>query len=292
MPSDHVVCTCRSPRTSSGRSRNAGGSSRCGCSRSSGGHHGTPSAPYNSASSAASGNGSRRTDIRRPSPIARTSAVPRDCRRRNDELDRHALDGDADRAALVALDDRDDLRKGLEGIEHRLGLVRGHDDGEVLARVLPAPRDRRRPPRRETRRLPAASAHARLRSNPRRGFGFPVRSRPARSFASVFGPIPGTDRSLPSMTALRNSSVVRTPSASASSRIRFGPTPSSCPRPTSSGISVARNSRSSASSPVSTSSRSRVSIPGPIPRSSRARPCSTSSATGARVSRISSAARR
>ena len=48
----------------------------------------------------------------------------------------------------------------------------------------------------------------------------------------------------------------------------------------------------SARRPVSTSSRSRASIAGPIPRSSRTRPCRTSSATGAGVARISSAARR
>ena len=48
----------------------------------------------------------------------------------------------------------------------------------------------------------------------------------------------------------------------------------------------------STSPPVSTSSRRRVSIADPIPRSSRTRPVRTSSATGAGVARISSAARR
>ena len=65
---------------------------------------------------------------------------PERLRRRNDEFHGHTFDGDADRAPLAAFDNRNDLRKRLEGIERRLRLVGDHDDGQVLARVLPAPR--------------------------------------------------------------------------------------------------------------------------------------------------------
>ena len=140
--------------------------------------------------------------------------------------------------------------------------------------------------------MPSRRARARLSSIPRRGRGRSSRASAARSFASVFGPIPGTSASRPSAAAARNSSTVRTPSACPISTALFGPKPSSRPSPTSSGATSLSSSSSSAIRPVSTSSFSRASIPGPIPRSSRARPARTRSAIGAFVSRIISAARR
>src|SRR5439155_3454088 len=63
---------------------------------------------------------------------------------RHDELDRHAVDRDADRAALAALDDCDDLRQRVETVEERRGLRRRADDCEALVRVAPAARISRR----------------------------------------------------------------------------------------------------------------------------------------------------
>ena len=140
--------------------------------------------------------------------------------------------------------------------------------------------------------MSSLNASARLSRSPRRGRGRSPRASPARSFASVFGPIPGTCPNRPSAAAARNSSTVRTPSARPISAARWGPNPSSRPSPTSSGETSPSNASSSASRPVSTSSRSRASIPGPMPRRSRTRPVRTSSAIDAGVSRIVSAARR
>ncbi len=145
---------------------------------------------------------------------------------------------------------------------------------------------------------PSASATLSLRASawfksmPFRGRGRSACASAASSFASVFGPTPGTLFSRPAAAASRNSSTVRTPSARPISTARFGPKPSSRPSPTSSGETTLSSSSSSAIRPVSTSSFSRASIPGPIPRSSRTRPARTRSATGAFVSRIISAARR
>ena len=141
-----------------------------------------------------------------------------------------------------------------------------------------------------------ASARARFRVSPRRGFGCrAARASPASICASVFGPMPGHRVAAalpPRPLATRPACARRAPAPS--SRIRFGADAEQPRRaPTSSGSSlVLELAVARASSPVSTSSRSRASIPGPIPRSSRTRPCPTSSATGAGVSRISSAARR
>jgi len=52
-------------------------------------------------------------------------------------LDRHTLDRDTDRAPFLAFDYGDDLSERLERVEHRPWLLRGHDHGEVLGRVLP-----------------------------------------------------------------------------------------------------------------------------------------------------------
>ena len=62
----------------------------------------------------------------------------------DDQLDRHALDRHAERAPVAALDDRHDLRQGLEPLQHR--PVARDDDGEPLRRVAPAARVARRDP--------------------------------------------------------------------------------------------------------------------------------------------------
>ena len=62
------------------------------------------------------------------------------CRFCNDELDRGALDGDAERTARLALEDRHDRRQPSERVEHRFGLVGGAHDREVERCVRPASR--------------------------------------------------------------------------------------------------------------------------------------------------------
>ena len=118
------------------------------------------------------------------------------------------------------------------------------------------------------------------------------RASAARSFASVVGPIPGASRSRPASAASRSSSAVRIPSARPSATSRCGRSPRKRPERDELGLDLALELRELRDPPVSTSSRSRRSIPGPIPRSSRTRPLRTSSATGAGVARMRSAARR
>ena len=156
----------------------------------------------------------------------------------------------------------------------------------------PSGADRLQPRRRPQQRSPRAASRDRFKVIPFGGCGFPSRSSAASRRCSVCGPIPETDVSRPARAATRNSSAVETPSAFPISTIRFGPTPRKRPSPISSGCTSRSSSSSSAMRPVSTSSRKRVAIPGPIPRSSWTRPAATSSAIGAFVSRIVSAARR
>ena len=146
---------------------------------------------------------------------------------------------------------------------------------------------------------PSASAidstSGRLRcSNNGRGGCAPLALAPAPRAACAPSPArsPAPPAAVPASAASRSSASVRTPSTRPISSIRLTETPRNRPSPASSGETSRSSSCSSAISPVSTSSSSRRSIPGPIPRSSRARPCRTSSATGAGVERIRSAARR
>src|SRR5581483_8218374 len=74
FPSDHVVCTCRSPRISS-RETSSGTSDVGTPSRSSGGTNGRPRRSKTPASSGASGSGSSAA-THSGEPVARTSAVP------------------------------------------------------------------------------------------------------------------------------------------------------------------------------------------------------------------------
>ena len=118
--------------------RAAGGLPRNGSSRSSGGQKGIPSARYTPCSSGAVGQRLQRRDVRlgagRPHELG-----PELLRLGHDQLDRDALDRDADRAPLRPLDHRDDLRQRLEAVERRAGLSGAHDR-EHLVRVAPAPR--------------------------------------------------------------------------------------------------------------------------------------------------------
>ena len=57
-----------------------------------------------------------------------------------DQLDRNALDGDADRAPVRALDDGDDLWQALERVERGCRVGGRDDDRELRRRVDPAPR--------------------------------------------------------------------------------------------------------------------------------------------------------
>ena len=89
------------------------------------------------ASSGASGQRLERRDVRRRAGRAHQRGAEA-LGRGGDELDRHALDGHADRAPLVLLDHRDDLRQRGEAREHGRRIGRGADHGELLARVAPA----------------------------------------------------------------------------------------------------------------------------------------------------------
>ena len=121
----------------SASSTSAGGSPANGCSRSSGGHHGMPSASYTDSLVGRVGERLERRDVGRRAGRA-DQRGPEPLGLGGDELDRHPLDRDPDRAPVAALEQRDDLRQRGEAIEHRLGLGRGADDRQPLARVAPA----------------------------------------------------------------------------------------------------------------------------------------------------------
>ena len=79
-----------------------------GASRSSGGRYGTPSARVDAAARRAATGSSPSAATYAALPVARTSAVPSSLRRRDDELDRHAVDRHAERPARArarAIDD-------------------------------------------------------------------------------------------------------------------------------------------------------------------------------------------
>jgi hypothetical protein len=65
---------------------------------------------------------------------------PEPLRLGDQQLDRHALDRQADSAALAPVDERDDLGQRLEAGEQRLGIGRGADDRQQFAGIAPAPR--------------------------------------------------------------------------------------------------------------------------------------------------------
>jgi hypothetical protein len=65
---------------------------------------------------------------------------PQFARRRDDELDRYAVDGHAERACRVTLGDRHDLGQLAEPRDGALGVVAGHDHGEPVREVAPSPR--------------------------------------------------------------------------------------------------------------------------------------------------------
>ncbi len=123
-------------------------------------------------------------------------------------------------------------------------------------------------PQRPRRARSRASRRARAlgsASSPRRALGSSSRATASRSFAAVFGPMPGTSSRRPVRTASRNSAAVRAPSARPIATARCGDRPRNRPRPTSSGSTSPSSSRAWAISPVSTSSRRRASSPGPDP---------------------------
>ena len=70
--------------------------------------------------------------------MARSRAVAEALGRAGDQLDGDALDGHAERPAVVLLDQGDDLRQLGEAGEDGARVLHGADDGEVLARVAPA----------------------------------------------------------------------------------------------------------------------------------------------------------
>ena len=213
-------------------------------------------------------------------------------RRRDEELDGDALDGDADRPPVFLLDERDDLRQRLEAPDRLGRILCGRDDRELLAAVAEAPRVAgglgAQGLRRSRSSAPArGSAAARA---PAAGTGLARAPPGASPRSSARFPAPPASR--PCDAASRSSSSVRTPSAWPMSIERLALRPSSRPTPIRSGEIRSSSSLSSCRSPVSTSSRRRASIAGPIPRSSRILPVRTSSATGTAESRRTSAARR
>ena len=119
------------------------------------------------------------------------------------------------------LDHGHDLRQRGEASEHRLGLGRGADDREPLARVAPAAHVARRLAAERGRdradQLAGAVEQQPLPSVAARS----SRASASSSRASVLAPIPGTSRSRPAAAASRNSSAVRTPSERASSTERL-----------------------------------------------------------------------
>ena len=116
----------------------AGGSPRNASSRSSGGHHGRPSARVDGLLVGRVRQRLERRDVRGRARRPHERG-PEPLRLGDDELDRHALDRHADRAPLVLLDHRDDLGQRGEARQHGRGIRRGADHRELLAGVAPAP---------------------------------------------------------------------------------------------------------------------------------------------------------
>ena len=136
LPSDQVLWQCRSPRICPGSTR-AGGSPANGCSRSSGGHQGRPSAAIHADLVGRVGQRLERGDVcgraRRADQLGPV-ALGLD----GHQLDRHPLDGQPDRPALAALEQRDDLRQLGKAREHGTRLRRDADDRQQLGGVAPA----------------------------------------------------------------------------------------------------------------------------------------------------------
>ena len=65
--------------------------------------------------------------------------MPNRCGRRDQQFDRHSLDGHPERPPLRALDHRHDLGQRREPIEHTRRLVCRADDAQVLAQVTSPP---------------------------------------------------------------------------------------------------------------------------------------------------------
>ena len=168
-------------------STSAGGSPRNGSSRSSGGHHGTPSARVDRRLVGRVRQRLERRDVRGRARRPQQRG-PEPLGLGGDELDRHALDGHADRAPLGLLDHRDDLRQRGEARQHG----RGSGAAQTTARCSQASRQRRTSPAASP---PSASAIA-VRPAPARGSaagraaarGSPSRASASSSCASRFGP--------------------------------------------------------------------------------------------------------
>ena len=274
----------------SSRVSKSGGSPRNGASRSSGGHHGIPSAAYTDSSSGAAGSSPRPSTYGR-APVATTSSVPNRAG--------SAATSSTGTPSTVTPTARRSSRSSTDTIEGSASNVsstgRGSTAEQTTAKSNEASAQRRGSPATSPPSAVAISssrARALFSVRPFCGCGLPSRSRAASSRCSVCGPMPGTDVSRPARAAVLNSSAVEISSARPISTIRFGVTPRKRPSPTSSGCTSRSSSSSSAIVPVSTSSRRRPAMPGPIPLSSWMRSAATSSAIGACVERIVSAARR
>ncbi len=142
LPSDHVVCTCRSPRISAS-STSAGGSPSKGCSRSSGGTYVRPSARYSACSSGASGSAPSASTYA-ALPVARSSSVPK--------RPGAATTSSTGTPSTVTPSARGPSRSTsatISGSERKRsttasGSLRRDDDREALGRVAPAARVARR----------------------------------------------------------------------------------------------------------------------------------------------------
>ena len=141
-----------------------------------------------------------------------------------DELDRHALDRDADGAPLGPLDDGDDLRQAGEPLEQRRRLVGRAHHREPLARVAPAPDVAGRLAAERGRdaadELPRLVEQERA---PRRRLG--LAREAGQDLRLGLRPDPRHAPQPPAAAAARSSSAVRTPSARAISTERFAPRP-------------------------------------------------------------------
>ena len=163
LPSDHVVWQWRSPRISRllherrrlaaerrlaqlGRARTGGRAVRTRCS-----------------SVRRLGQRLERLDVRRATRSPGRARCRSCSGRGDDELDRDALDGDADRVPLLALDDGDDLGLATSNRSSASGAVEtsaSRGRARTSAAALPRPR------RRARAAIAAASARARLAGQP------------------------------------------------------------------------------------------------------------------------------
>ena len=279
----------RGSRTSS---TSAGGAPSYGASRSSGGRYGTAERAKSAVLVGRVRQRAERRDVARCRSRARARCRSGRAARRPSSTGTPSTVTPSARARSRSTT-RDDLGQRREAVEHVRRARRRHDDGERSRQVAPAPRVAGRDRRRAPSAIPSASASARFRISPRRGVGRGSVERGAAIFASVAGPMPGTLAEPSGRRRLaqlgRSADAERPAELDHALRRRGRPAARARRAPAAPRPRARRSPRPPGLDELAQPRLDRR----PDRRAARAPvPCRTSSATGAGVARISSAARR